>query len=473
MSHPHRLRRRVAFGVLAAAAVVVAGVIYRPDRALRTATGAAAHDLCSETFVSQLDPEQVFAESLAPRPGFRWIAWAMEHQVDHGRREARASLLGALPSRAVFRDALGCVLVHGEAVIAGAKPGGMLHAVPLLPAIAGPLLVEPAGPAEPGLKAALDAAFLDPGQAPPKHTKAVVVMHDGRVVAERYAEGYRIDTPILGFSMTQAVTNALVGILVHERRLALDAPAPVAAWGDSADPRRTITVEQLMRMDSGLALDETGSGFDPSSQMFYDEPDMAGYAQRAALVAAPGTRWSYSGASTHLLARIVRDRVGGTADTVQRFAFRELFDLLDMRSVTLEMDATGTPVGAHYMLASARDWARFGSLYLNDGVVGGRRILPEGWVQMSTAPTLGTAYGAGWWTNRGTDPAALHRVKLGIPADAYFAWGNLGQCIAVIPSERLVIVRMARDHRSYLPYGDMAGFETLIVDVITSLHPTR
>ena len=467
MSFTRRRAWRISIFALIVAAYVAAVVIYRPDRALRTTTGTAAHDLCSETFVSQLDPDQVFAESLRPRPGFRRMAWAMKYTVDHGRREVRASLLGTLASRAVFRDGIGCVLVHGDEPIATTKLAGRLHADALLPAIAGPALVEPT---EPRLKAALDAAFLEPDQPPHRHTKAVVIVHDGKVIAERYAEGYGINTPILGFSMTKSVTNALVGILIHQRRLVTDAPAPIAAWQVGTDPRGAITIEQLMRMNSGLALDETGSGFDPSNQMFYDEPDMAGYAQRAKLLAAPGTRWAYSSASTHLLARIVRDRVGGTAEAVQRFAFTELFDPLGMRSVTLEMDATGTPVGAHYMLASARDWARFGSLFLNDGVVGGRRILPEDWVEFSTAPTLGTAYGAGWWTNRGNDPAALHRIKVGVPADAYFAFGNLGQRIAVIPSERLVIVRMARAH---LQYGDMAGFEKLVKDTIASLHSTR
>ena len=103
-----------------------------------------------------------------------------------------------------------------------------------------------------------------------------------------------------------------------------------------------------------------------------------------------------------------------------------------MRSVTLEMDATGTPVGGHYMLASARDWARFGSLYLEDGVVGGRRILPEGWTRFTSTPTLDTDYGAGWWTNQGESARAPARVKMGMPSDAYFALGNLGQRIAII-----------------------------------------
>jgi CubicO group peptidase (beta-lactamase class C family) len=408
----------------------------------------------------------VFAESLKPRPGFRWIAGAVNYRVDRERREVHASLAGLLGSRAVYRDRLGCVLVHGDEVIAGVPVAAFAHAEALLPEIAGPGVVEPGTPA---LKAALDDAFVETTGAPQRWTKAVVVLHDGRVIAERYAPGYGVDTPILGFSMTKSVTNALVGILVRERRLKVEAPAPIDAWNGPDDLRHAITTERLMRMDSGLALDETGSGFDPSNQMFYDEPDMAGYAQQAALIAAPGTRWSYSSASTHLVSRIVRDRVGGTAQAVQRFAFQELFDPLGMRSVTLEMDATGTPVGAHYMLASARDWARFGSLYLDDGVVGGRRLLPEGWVRWSTTPTLGTAYGAGWWSNRGDDEAAAHRRHAGVPADAFFAFGNLGQRIAVIPSERLVIVRMGRSHARH---NDMPAFEQLVVASIASLHPS-
>jgi CubicO group peptidase (beta-lactamase class C family) len=450
------------------AALVVAGVVFRPDRALRTGIGTTAHDLCSETFVARLDTDQAYRESIAPRPGFRWIAWAVRYQVDRTRREVQASLAGLLSMRAVFRPGLGCVLVHADEPLAGA-PGLMAlrPVAPLLPEIAGPADVVTS---EPRLRAALDAAFLEPAGAPHRWTKAIVIVHDGRVVAERYAPGYGSATPILGFSMTKSVTSALIGVLVRQGRLTLATHPPFTAWQREADPRRAITVEQLMRMTSGLALDETGSGFDPSNQMFYDEPDMAGYAEQAALIAPPGTRWSYSSASTHLLARLLRDSVAAgrddAAEAVQRFAFSELFDPLGMRHVTFEADATGTPIGAHYLFASARDWARFGMLYLDDGVVGGQRLLPEGWVQMSARPTLGTAYGAGWWTNRGDDPAARHRREVGVPADAFFAFGNLGQRIAVLPAQRLVIVRLGRSHR---PYGDNPAFEKLIVATIAAL----
>lgn len=456
------MRRFRLLCLLVGGAAVVAGIAFRPDRALRTATGMAAHELCSETFVAGLDPARTFAESIAPRPGVRWLAWALRTHVDRERREARVSALGMIESRAVHRGRWGCVLVHGDEGIGRPLPEAA-DASPE-PAVVEPDVIEPRTPA---LKAAIDAAFAETGAPPHRWTKAVVVMRDRRIVGERYADGYGIGTPMLGFSMTKSVMNALVGILVQQGRLSVEAPAPIADWHGDRDPRGAITLEALMRMDSGLALDETGSGFDPSNQMFYDEPDMAAYAARATPVAAPGERWHYSSASTHLVARIVRDAVGGDGASVQRFASSALFNPLGMRHVVMEMDATGTPVGGHYLYASARDWARFGQWFLDDGVVDGERLLPPHWVRWSSEPTLGTAYGAGWWTNRGPDEAVARRRAMGIPEDAFFAMGNLGQRIAVIPSERLVIVRMARAH---LPYGDEAGFERLVVDTLHALH---
>jgi CubicO group peptidase (beta-lactamase class C family) len=219
-----------------------------------------------------------------------------------------------------------------------------------------------------------------------------------------------------------------------------------------------------MRMTSGLALDETNTGFDPSSQMVYLHNDMAGFAAKAAIIAPPGTRWAYSSASTQLLALIIRDIVGGPEQTLA-FAWRELFNPLGMRNVTLEFDATGTLQGSAYMLASARDWARFGLLYLNDGMIGGHRILPDEWVDFSASATLGTDYGAGFWTNRSEHEHAKGRVRSGIPRDAFFALGDLGQRIVVLPSQHLVIVRLGD---SVDPTGDLGGFERLVKEVIAA-----
>ncbi|MFL6825217.1 MAG: serine hydrolase domain-containing protein, partial [Bradyrhizobium sp.] len=326
---------------------------------------------------------------------------------------------------------------------------------PLLSEIAGPAVVEPADPA---LKAALDHAFDEPAAPPFRRTKAVVVVHEGKVIAERYAEGIGVDTPLLGFSLTKSVVNALVGILTQQGLVTPSMPAPIPEWRSANDPRREIEVGHLLRMTTGLALDETNSGFDPSSQMVYLHYDMAGFAVRAALVAPPGKRWAYSSPTTQLLARIIRDAVGGPEQTLA-FAWRELFSPLGMRHVTLEFDGAGTLQGSSYMLASARDWTRFGLLYLNDGMVGGRRILHEDWVDFSAAATLDTDYGAGFWTNRSEHEHAKARVRLGIPRDAFFASGDLGQRVVIIPSQHLVIVRLGD---SIDPTGDIRGLGVLV-----------
>ncbi len=456
--------RKLVAGAVILAVPIALCAIFRPDRAIRVATGLVAHNVCSKSFVSGLDPQTVFAETI-DRAGIRRLRWGLKYHLDRSGQTVEASLAGLFGSRAAFHDGFGCALLHGpdepyllksdiDTLKAPKNP-------PLLAEIAGAAIVEPS---DPGLKAALDHAFEEPATPPFRRTKAVVVVHDGAVIAERYADGIGIDTPLLGFSMTKSVVNAVLGILTQQGRISPSLPAPIAEWRGAADPRREIEVEHLMRMTSGLALDETNSGFDPASQMVYLHNDMAGFAAKAAILAPPGTRWAYSSPTRQLLARIIRDTVGGPEQTLA-FAWRELFNPLGMRNVTLEFDATGTLQGSSYMLASARDWARFGLLYLNDGVIGGRRILHEDWVDFSAAATLDTDYGAGFWTNRSEHEHAKGRVRLGIPRDAFFASGDLGQRIVILPSQHLVIVRLGD---SVDPTGDIRGLGRLVKEVIAA-----
>jgi len=394
------------------------------------------------------------------------VNWAVRYDVDTARTQVSATVAGAFLSRAVYRDGLGCIVVHGEEPADSPARGDVADnqaPIPLLPEIAAPAVVEPA---DDRLRAALDRAFIEPDRPPHRRTTAIIVVHDGHVIAERYAPGYGVATPLLGYSATKSVISALVGILVRQGRLAVAQPAPVAAWSDPNDPRRAITIDQLLRMTSGLALDETNSPFNPVARMLYLERDMAGFAESAGLEAQPGSTWNYTSGNTLILSKIIRDAVGGHAADVLRFAHRELFDPLGMRNVTLEFDATGTPVGSTYMLASARDWARFGMLYLNDGVVGGRQVLPQGWVRYSSTPTLETGYGAGFWTNlvAGHIPwsPALWSIP-GAPRDSFYARGLLGQYVVVVPSERLVVARFGASHA---PDGDIEGVGHLVADVI-------
>jgi CubicO group peptidase (beta-lactamase class C family) len=448
------------------AALAGAGIRFRPDRAIRVATAVVAHNVCSKVFVSGLDPQTTLAETVE-RDGLRRLRMVLRWQIDRTARTIDVSAAGLLGSRAVFHDGLGCVLQHGSSepyvLKSDIEALKIPKAPPLLPEIAGPAVVEPADPA---LKAALDHAFEEPATPPLRRTKAVVVVHDGKVIAERYASGIGIDTPLLGFSMTKSVVNALIGILTQQGLVTPSMPAPIPEWRGADDPRREIEVEHLMRMTTGLDLDETNSGFDRSSRMFLQE-DTAAYAIDAGMIAPLGKRWHYSSPTTQILARIVRDAVGGPEQTLA-FAWRELFNPLGMRNVTLEFDGAGTLQGSTYMLASARDWAKFGLLYVNDGIVGGKRILHEDWVDFCAAATLDTDYAAGFWTNRSEHPNARGRVRLGMPRDAFFASGDLGQRIVIMPSQHLVVVRLGD---SVDPTGDIRGLARLVKEVIAATQP--
>ena len=459
-------------GVLVAAVAIVLtalaglGVHFRPDRAIRLATGSVAHVICSKAFVSRIDPQTVFAETME-RPGFRRLRHVMTFAIDRPSQTVEASTLGLFRGRASFHDGLGCVEQHGTRepylLKSDIETLRTSRAPALLPEIAGPATVEPNDPA---LKAALDHAFEEPSTPPFRRTKAVVVVHDGKVIAERYAPGIGVETPLLGFSMTKSVINALIGVLTQQGLVTPSMPAPIPEWRAADDPRREIEVEHLMRMTSGLDLDETNSGFDRSTRMFL-EHDTSSYAVNAKLIAPIGTRFHYSSATTQILARIVRDAVGGPEQTLA-FAWRELFNPLGMRNVTLELDGAGTLQGANYMLASARDWAKFGLLYLNDGVVGGKRILHEDWVDFCAAATLNSDYAAGFYTNRSDHPDARGRVHLGMPGDSFFASGLLGQRIVIMPSQRLVVVRLGD---SIDPTGDIRGVARLVKEVIAAVRP--
>lgn len=439
------------------------------ERAAGVAAGFASHQLCSATFVSRVEPEAFYREAIVPT--MRPVSFLLSHKVDRDKAEVTASFAGLAESRAVYRGELGCLVVQGPMPVAE-KPEAHTPAPALLPPIAGSALVEPSNPA---IKAALDRTFAENASPPYRNTHAVVIVHGGRVIAERYSAGYGIDTQVIGWSATKSVTNALIGILVRQGKLSPTGAAPIAAWSDPKDPRHTITIDNLLRMNSGLDVGQSltasaSTAFDPSAQMVFNERDMAAFAERVPLKFAPGSDWNYTNGNTLLLSRLIRDNAGGTAASTLAFARRELFDKLGMHHVTLEFDSTGTPIGSSHMLASPRDWARFGLLYLNDGVAGGERLLPEGWVDYSATLTPHSeqyGYAAGFWTQRGTTGGAAYRVKAGLPADSFMARGAFGQYVIVVPSHRLVVARFGT---AFTARDDMDVVARLVADVIDTLR---
>jgi CubicO group peptidase (beta-lactamase class C family) len=458
------IRRTLTIAALAVAALLIAAAIFmRPDVLIQTATGATSHLVCSKTFLTGLASEVAYAQNMRPEPGMGLIAWALHSNVDHTSRRVTTTVLGMFQSSAKFHDGYGCRLEFAGDVPLDTPPQRATDIQPSLPEIAGPDIVAPTDPA---LVRALDKAFAQRPHGPPRWPHAIVVVHDGRVIAERYAPGIGVNTPLLSHSIAKSVTNALVGILVGQQKLKIEDTARGPAWQDSA------TTDQLLRMDSGLPLDE-GMGPGLAQRMWFTVPDNAAFAEHTPLATAPGTQWAYGNLGYAVLSRIIRDASGGSPARVAEFADRELFAPLGMRHATLEFDGAGSPMGGNSFFASARDWARFGLLYLNDGMAGDRRILPEGWVAYTRTQTLNAGYGAGFWLNTTNAVFPTWGRPWGMPGapkDAYFARGYLGQFIVIIPSENLVVVRMGVDTKTA---GGIEEAGELVHDVIAALHATR
>ncbi|MFC1823228.1 serine hydrolase domain-containing protein [Thermodesulfobacteriota bacterium] len=294
------------------------------------------------------------------------------------------------------------------------------------------------------LKSAVDDAFREPGPERKRNTRAILVVYDGKLVAERYASGFNKDMPLLGWSMSKSVTNALTGILVKKGKLDLKGPAPVPEWQKSGDPRKNISLDQLLRMSSGLEFEEVYAPLYAVTEMLYESYDYAAYAAGKPLAIEPDDKWYYSSGTANIIARIVRQTVENEFKSYYTFLYEELFDKIGMHSALMEPDPSGTFVGSSYTFATPRDWARFGLLYLQDGVWEGERILPEGWVKYSVTPTPKAPqgqYGALFWLNAGDPAMPANRLWPRMPRDAFLARGYQEQQIVIIPSKKLVAVR--------------------------------
>ncbi len=406
--------------------------------------GVAAQLGCAGVFVSGRSAPEVERDDVH---GMNPLLGAARISVDPQRRTVTAVALPNTPPRVSYwRPGVGCTLAAGAGPTTaqqalpgvpertfGRRPGAWPKGDAAFAATAG----------REHLDAAVRAIFDDLNGAGPQ-TRAVLVVQDGRLVAERYAPGFDANTRLLGWSMSKSVTNGLVGALVADGRLSLDAPAPVPGWSEASDARRTITLRQLLQFTSGLAFTDQVVPGDESTMLF-GRTDMAAYAAERPMVRSPGVVWNYSTGSTLILAALAKRALGGEAE-VQRYLRRRVFDPAGMQSAILEDDVSGTPVGGSYVYATARDWARYGLVWLNDGIApGGRRVLPHSWTTFSLTPN-GVAplnqYGAQFWLNAGDPAPSGARLMPHLPSDAVFMLGHNQQVVAIIPSRRAVIVRM-------------------------------
>lgn len=306
----------------------------------------------------------------------------------------------------------------------------------------------------------LAQAFRDQPRPDLATTLAVVAVRGGEVVAEGYADDVDADTTLISWSMAKSITQALLGLAVADGLLDVHAPAPVPEWQAADDPRRAITVDQLLRMCSGLRFceDYVDDGVSDVIAMLFGEgqDDMAAFAASFPLEHEPGTVFNYSSGTTNILARIAGDLFGGR-DGVEAVLADRLFGPVGMTSATPRFDTAGTFVGSSYVYATARDFARFGELYLHEGRVGDRQVVPADWVAYARTESPVPSgpdeqpYGAHWW-------------RFPPVPGSFAAQGYEGQRTLVVPDDDLVVVRLGKTPADLKPNLDT--WLTALVDAL-------
>ncbi len=411
------------------------GRIYLPS-----GTGITAKQLCSMVFVSGLDTD--YAKRVYIDPLLGDAASAISVDVDMAEGEVSASIAGLFwQQRAIYREGLGCTLVRG---------GSELDEDLALPAAA-PFQPMPLDDAHrevhfdvDALESAIDAAFEDPDGR--RNTLAVAVLHQGRLVAERYAPEAQQDTRFIGWSMTKSITATLAGVLVEDGEITLDTVPEILAGQDN---RNDITLDHLLRMTGGLALREGNDGTDPTSQMLFTQRDMAGFAATRERLHAPGDHWEYMSGNTVLATHALQSRLGDDLETQVSAVRERLFEPLGIHTAVIEPDASGTLVGSSYMYATAQDWARLAQLYLDRGMANGERIIPDNWADLASDPTpdSGGEYGLGFWIPKPSDD---------LPVGTYTMHGFQTQLAFIMPQEELVIVRFGATNYTRSGVYDLA-----------------
>ena len=457
-------------GVLLAA--VLGGCIYL-NSLMPIITGYAAKNLASAVFVSGRD--QADAEALDLH--FSFIKFN-KNKVDFDNKTVTSRFLW-YKSKALYREGYGVTLLRGRkaeqrlraqeyplaiegtgCTVAAGHDGGCKHGhqgdahrghcgTP------DKMCQLPKSELEERLEPIAKALVDD--HAYNGHPFAFIVMKDGKKVAERYGEGITPHTRLLSWSMAKSFTGALAGIMAGDGLVDIYAPAGIPEW--QGDERSRITLNDLMQMQSGLEWNEDYGNRSDVNLMLHREQDMGPYAINKPLEHGPGTFWYYSSGSANIVMRCLRGKFASDEEFLGYIRER-LFHPLGIYGARFEPDMSGTPVGSSYLYVTARDYARFGQMYLDDGIVGGERILPEGWVDYTRTPACASEgqYGSMFWLNR-------CKVCPDVPEDMYSCNGHDGQQIYIIPSEGLVVVVLG-----YSPKPDrVIEFNRLLSDIIAAL----
>jgi CubicO group peptidase (beta-lactamase class C family) len=397
--------------------------------AVGLATGLGAKLACSGEHVSGFEQTRI-VDDLASYS----VLTRLLHLEPVAGRGVAASLLGSDSAVARYRPGLGCTLQYAGH---NALDDVVVPVVQRNPEAFWPL-GDAVGAPEPGL-ASLLTEMLQSDNTAGLETRAYLVLQHGTILAEAYAPGITVDTPLLGWSMGKSITAIMLGRLQTQGRITVNEVDLFPAWAD--DERSTISLQNMLQMASGLAFSEDYVPGSDATRMLFMAPSASDVAMASTLEHPPGRYFAYSSGTTNLLARLVSERVGGTPQSLVDFIASEISAPLGLQNTTFELDASGVFVGSSFIYAPARDWARFAYLMLNDGKINGQRVLDADWVVRARQPNSSDnepRYGYQFWLNSGgTDlrwPA--------LPEDAYAMLGNRAQVVMLVPSRQAAIVRL-------------------------------
>ena len=412
---------------------------------VQVGTGIGAKLACSGRYLSGFDAQQVVADIASYSPAAQLLAI----DYDDAEQTASASLFGLGATQAKFRLGIGCTLVR-----AGSEQLDEIQ----VPKMQQSLQPWPQGSMvnslDNGAQSQLEKMLVkdnDEGL----QTRSLLVVRNGSIISEAYAEGFSPQTPLMGWSMAKTLSAIMLGHLAHSDDLAMDEANLFVEWAQ--DERRNITLHQLLQMSSGLDFSEVYAPGSDATRMLFVAASASGVAKASALIHAPGSHFSYSSGTANLLSEVFVNRTGGAQSAVDTL-HNEILAPMAMAHTTLELDANGVFMGSSNIYSSTRDWARLGLLMLQKGELNGHRIVSEQWVEQATSPNSSDnerAYGYQVWLNEGDK--ALRWPDL--PADAYAFTGNRGQRVMIIPSQQTLIVRMGW---SSVGYPDNVRFPQLL-----------
>lgn len=428
--------------------------IYKNYPKLSILTGFAAKNVCSCTFLAGRKLESIEAGDNNFLPVFY-----AKNVINHEKKSVTSSIFGLTKRKAVFRDGVGSVLLpENEAEVKGdvSVPSRISGKSPEPYKIQFPKKNNLSKKGPDLLEKAVFNAF-DPEGISDIKTRAVLVLHKNKLIAENYAPGFSKESIFSGWSMTKSLVNAVLGVMEKQGRISLDQKNLFKNWEN--DKRSEITLNHLLQMNSGLQWVEDYASISDVTKMLFQKANMPEVQLQKELGGEPGKNWIYSSGSTNLLSGFIRDQFR-THQEYLDFWYDEIIDKIGMNSMTIETDLQGNFVGSSYGWATARDWAKLGMLYLNKGKFNGEQLLTESWVNYTTKPAMGSGeeYGAHFWLNAGAKYPQM-------PNDMFSCNGFQGQYIFIIPSKDLVVVRFGLTE---YPKFDIDGFLGSIAAAVIS-----